>query len=162
EQHLGNLTGDRQLHSVALGERHRRARRVHPFRHGREARQHVIQPPSPPELHTERAVARLRAGGREDQIAHPRQARERQGPCRPASEPPWPRPPATAARGWRTYPSRPNDGPDSAAMGTPGGSTSPSTHDSVVSRSGSSPFDTLTTRAPPRSAGPARAMTSRT
>ena len=47
-------------------------------------------------------------------------------------------------------------------MGTPGGSTSASTHDSVVSRSGSSPFDTLTTRAPPRSAGPARAMTSRT
>src|SRR2546429_6639085 len=69
---------------------------------------------------------------------------------------------ATTAVGWRAYTSCANDGPDSTATGVPFGSTSPSTQDGVVSRSGSSPLDTLTTSAPRTRRLPARVMTSRT
>src|SRR5437763_2790977 len=74
----------------------------------------------------------------------------------------WSRAAATTAVGWCVYTSCANDGPDSTATGVPCGSTSPSTQDSVPSRSGSSPLDTLTTRAPRPRWAPARVMTSRT
>src|SRR5207302_4729466 len=74
----------------------------------------------------------------------------------------WSRAAATTAVGCRAYTSCANDGPDSTATGVPFGSTSPSTQDGVVSRSGSSPLDTLTTSAPRTRRPPARVITSRT
>src|SRR5437899_10942080 len=69
---------------------------------------------------------------------------------------------ATTAVGWRAYTSWANDGPDSTAIFAVLGSTSPRTHDIVLSRSGSNPFETLTTTAPRATPAAARAMTSRT
>src|SRR5439155_89539 len=65
------------------------------------------------------------------------------------------------AVGWCWYTSCAKDGPDSTASGVFGGNTSPSTQDSVVRRSGSSPLDTLTTSAPRGSAGLTRVITCR-
>src|SRR5207245_3479196 len=64
--------------------------------------------------------------------------------------------------GWRAHTAWANDGPDSTAIFAVLGSTSPRTHDIVLSRSGSNPFETLTTTAPRPTPTAARAMTSRT
>src|SRR5438094_716255 len=74
----------------------------------------------------------------------------------------WSRAAATTALGSRWYPSCANEGPDSTASCAPRGRTSPSTQEGVAKRSGSSPFDTLTTSAPRRNTEEARAITSRT
>src|SRR5438094_4856106 len=75
---------------------------------------------------------------------------------------PWSRAAATTAVGCRAYTSCANDGPESTAIRVPFASTSCKTHDRVPRRSGSRPFDTLTTSARRFIPALARVITSRT
>ena len=60
-----------------VAQRDGRARRVHALGDAALAAARFGERRPPPQLHAQRAVARQRAGGRQDQVAHPRQAGER-------------------------------------------------------------------------------------